>query len=185
MINPNTCFSGGANGADLLFSSLAKRSGHEVEQFTFSDQKYYGDYKDRIILSEFHLNRADSTVKRTNAILQRRFPTSSIYVNNLVRRNFYQVLNAERIYCTQTITDGLVDGGTGWTVTMGILMGVKEIYIFEANEKVWKRWEGDLTGDRKWTIMDSMIKPYGKYAGIGARDITPRAVDAITELYGV
>ena len=185
LVNDNVCASGGADGADLLFSFLAKRAGHVVEQFTFLGQKYHGDPLDRIVLSTFHLSRADPTIKRANAILRRKYPTRSPYVNNLIRRNFYQVLNAERIYCTQTITDGLVNGGTGFTITMGILMGVKEIYIFETAENVWKRWEGDLTGERKWTIMDSMIKPYGKYAGIGARDITTKAVDAITELYGV
>lgn len=185
MNNDDVCYSGGADGADLLFSTLANRVGHRVEQFTFEDQKYHGDPKDRIILKEIHLARADPTIKQANVFLKRRYPSKSIYVNNLIRRNYYQVLNAERIYATQTITDGLVDGGTGFTVTMGILMGIKEIYVFETGKNLWMKWEGELTGDRKWSIMNSIIEPYGKYAGIGAREITPTAVEAITELYGV
>lgn len=180
----NECFSGAADGADLLFNQLATNAGHKVTNFTFSNQKYHGDPKDRVILTMMQLRGADKMIKRANEILQRKFPTRSEYVNDLIRRNYYQVLNAERIYGTQTITDGLVDGGTGFTVTMGILMGIPEVYIFETSVNTWMKWEGDLTGDRKWYMINGDVpKPYGKYAGIGAREITPEAVIAIKELY--
>lgn len=48
-----------------------------------------------------------------------------------------QIQNSDRIYAVRDIgPEGLVLGGTGCTVTMGLLRTIEEVYVFTPNTGV-------------------------------------------------
>src|SRR5574343_381455 len=111
----NILFSGAASGADTLWGALAKSNGHKVVHYHF-DRKYLRP--DVCLLDDEHLDLVDGLVHEANETLNRSFPTKSSYVNNLIRRNAYQIMDCQRIYAVAPLQFGLIKGGTAWAVQM-------------------------------------------------------------------
>ena len=111
----NILFSGGAKGADTMWGDLAKQNGHEVIHYHF-DKKV--NPEGAVHLSNEYLEIVDVIVHEANESLQRHFPSRSDYVNNLIRRNAYQIIDSDRIYAVAPLQFGLVHGGTAWAVQM-------------------------------------------------------------------
>ena len=103
----NICLSGGAVGADTTFGNCAESVGHTVVHYVFHGMRTKCK-NGLIFVEQENLLKADPYLKQANKILKRRFPTSSGYVNNLLRRNYYQVKETKRVYAVSSISDGLV-----------------------------------------------------------------------------
>lgn len=175
----NLLYSGAAKGADSLFTRNAIMAGHQAVNFVFHKftknectTRYPHTLK---YLSFLELSQADDLLIKVNKnILKRKFPTNSWYVNNLLRRNYYQVKDTKKIYAIIKFKDGLIDGGTAWAVYMGIMLGVKEIYLFDMKTNKWY--------DQK-QVEVVPPKPEGVYTGIGSRELTDQGIEAINNLY--
>jgi hypothetical protein len=102
-----------------------------------------------------------------NKKLNRRFPTNNEYVNNLLRRNWFQVRNSDAVYAIGEIEpkNGTVKGGTGWAVQMGIDNN-KDVYVFDQSRLKWYR-----NRNNKWSETTTP-KLTPNFAGIGTREIT-------------
>ena len=181
------CFSGGAAGSDVFFGNLAAKMGHDVKHFTFAGPGgYNGPHK--VVLSEEKLKAADTEVRKAASLLRKNFPVNATTLN-LLRRDWYQIRDTERVYGiverkneNSTIADFLI-GGTGWTVSMAILRNpqVAEIYLFDqAVGKNWWKFE-----DNNFVEVDRgrIPQPYGRYSGIGTRNLNDEGKTAIEELY--
>lgn len=169
-------FSGGAAGADTVFTQAALSAGHDVINFHFNKSlNIYNCY----YLEQDQLNIADSWLHRANETLKRVFPTKSTYVNNLLRRNFYQIYTTTKVYAVSRIENGLVTGGTAWAVQMAIDKGNVEVYVYDMTLDRWVFWENG-----NWSPLDGKPpKPTGSYTGIGSRDLTEAGIKAIESLY--
>src|SRR2546426_648532 len=103
-LNSYTNHSGGARGADSEWDDIGKEFG------MINNKHYYAEGektpRGNAPLTKEQLLFADPLLKQANIILKRRFPTKNEYINNLLRRNFYQVINSEAIFAIGTITDG-------------------------------------------------------------------------------
>jgi hypothetical protein len=173
-------FSGGAPGADQLFGKLAKAAGHKVVHFSF--EGHHEGIENRFPLSIRNLLVADTYLQDANKLLQRTFPTKTSDVNNLLRRNYYQVYDTERVYAATELDEkGRPKGGTAWAVVMAIQLSVPEIYVFDT---VWKKFS-HLDKNRLIWEINKPTRPQGKYTGIGSRpkNLSPEAIQAITDLY--
>lgn len=181
----NICYSGGAIGADTEFGDMALKAGHELIDFSFAGHKTTS--KNAIILSEDELRKADPFLKEANKILNRTFPTSSKHTNNLLRRNYYQIMNTERIYAVAGFCQrGQVYGGTAWAVTMGVLVDT-DTYVFDQAKDKWYVCNGVGMGWSQWETTEEaglvVPKASGKYTGIGSRDLKANGLSAIMSLY--
>jgi len=184
----NICLSGASKGADVLWAQLAKKLGHTVKAFSFMNHSFAGDRSDLVVLNELQLSEGENLILEANSYLKRNYPSASSYVNNLIRRNYWQLKGSERIYATQELDEdsGLVTGGTGFTVTMGILIGIPEIYLFEPQRNQWLRFTGNKVPGNHWeTLTEKPVKPHGIYTGIGAHDLQMNSYIAIKDLMNV
>jgi len=137
---PSKVHSGSAKGSDYLFEMLAVKAGIAVEAHTFEGHRgTAGDPANFKKHSQEELNKADSALKKANETLGRTFPAKDQHTNNLLRRNYYQVVDSDQIIAFAPLLNGLVQGGTGWAVQMAIDMG-KEVHIFDTNTAQWFSW---------------------------------------------
>jgi len=178
IIGKNICFSGGSKGADKLFGELATKAGHKVYHWSF--QGHYSPCpKEQIYqLSYSKLLEADKHLKLANDYLKRTWPTSSEYVNNLLRRNYYQIKYASQVYATTPFDENMKPlGGTSWAILMAMERRI-QIYNFDPNDQQW--YEFNYV---KWQKCNDVPTPSGWYAGIGSSELLDVAANVIKELY--
>ena len=172
------CLSGGCKGADTIFGEQATLAKHKVVHWSFGG--HYSKCKNLYCLTTLQLLAADKYLLEASKILKRNYPARFVYVNNLLRRNYYQIKDTERIYAVSSLDDeGIVKGGTGWAVAMGIQQFVPEIYLFDQEKSKWLfhhiNWQ--------WGDIDSPPPPIGIYTGIGASELNEAGRQAIVNLY--
>lgn len=174
----NVCLSGGAAGADLKWGEVASARGDEVIHYIFRGHRSTAPEHQKIILSPSQLAEADPHLETANKTLRRRFPGSNDFVNNLLRRNYYQVVWSGSVYAISQIgKDGLVKGGTAWATTMFTDMHpYGKCYVYDQVAKQWFQWKGG------WCPIVMPPTPVGVWAGIGSRDLLPAGERAIYEL---
>ena len=174
-----TVHSGAALGADTVFQNAAKKAGHKVINHSFAGHAKGNKY--RLEHSPTQLKKADVHLHKANQTLKRKFPTNKSYVNNLLRRNLYQVKDADQVIAAAPIIKGQVEGGTAWATQMGIEMG-KPVFVFDLITKKWMRW-----GSNGY-IPSSAPSISANFAGIGSRKLNnakkyPEAIKAINDLF--
>lgn len=165
----NICYSGGAKGADTIFGEQAAKAGHTVVHYRPKDVK---DPEIKKL--------ADQQLIRANKYLKRTYPTDKESVNDLLRRNYLQIQTVDKIYAVTPLNEDMIPyGGTAWAITMGMNIGVEEIYVFDYIKDSWYEYNG-LLWLKLWV---SPPKPEGEYAGIGSRVLPENGVQAIEKLY--
>ena len=193
MVDENICFSGGAKGADSLFGQCAEVCDHKVMHFSFIGHK--PAVKANIYpISDLDLQQADKFLKRANLVLKRgTFPYESDYVNNMLRRNYFQIKQTERVYAVTSLDrkTGLPSGGTAWALVMAAQKGIRDIFVFDQSTNLWRRmYDWVCAGFPESVVFDTMKwiderpePPHGHYTGIGSRDLTTEGANAIIKLY--
>ena len=180
-MDSNVCVSGGADGADLQWGMTAGMAGHSVIHWSFDTHRSNAPPQEIVILTPEQLESADTYCATASITLKRYFPPKSLFVRNLLRRNWFQVAAAERVYAVSTIVDGQVSGGTAWATQMFIdRFGGEpcECFVFDQNTEQWFVWNGI------WEPIGSPPKPFGVYAGIGSRKLNNAGKEAIRGLMG-
>lgn len=168
-----TNHSGGAIGSDSEWDSIGRSYG-----MIKNKHYYFEGFKtpkgNESIPVELK-NEADEKLKNANKTLNRKFPTSNEYVNNLLRRNWWQVKNSDAIFAISTITNNKVDGGTGWAVHMAISKN-KPVYVFDQSKNKWFTWNGSFIEINTPILTEN-------FAGIGTREINQNGKKAINDVY--
>lgn len=172
-----TLHTGGATGADSIFEASALKSGHEVKSYSFKGHKTQSSKP--VILGKKILKIADEKLKKANKTIKRAFPTKNEMVNNLLRRNWQQVDNADYVVAVGPLVNNIVTGGTGWAVQMARDEG-KTVHVFNTTTNQWMTSENG-----KKFKKSSAPTLEGNYAGIGSRRITEAGKVAIESLYGI
>lgn len=131
----SVCATGGAAGADAVWTACAAHAGHVVFQMSFRDHRVCTDAAmpsadrrrvKRVVLSPDELAEAEEMVAGAAKRLQRggRMSSWSKYTRNLILRNWWQVRNAYAAYAVGTRARSgrddsvCVDGGTAWACQM-------------------------------------------------------------------
>lgn len=177
----NLCLSGGAKGADLQFGMCAGMIGHGVIHWSFDGHRSDAPEQEIVRLTKAQLEEADIALAKAALRTRRNSTPRSMFVRNLLRRNWYQVRDAERVYAVATIdNNGHVSGGTAWAVAMFMdrFEGEPcEIYVYDMSVSQWVTWDGHF-----WIVIQPP-KPHGVYAGVGSRDLMDNGKEAIRALY--
>lgn len=178
------CVSGGADGSDSQFGMCAGTAGHTVFHFCFDGHRTGVPESERVYLKADQLAEADPYLERANQTLGRRFPTSSSYTNNLLRRNYFQQRDSGSMYAVVEGFDAQNRplGGTAWALQMFIDRHEGEAcaaYVFDQSSDRWMTWT-----DQGWTPITAPPKPTGVWAGIGtrAKGLKPNGKTAIRTL---
>ncbi len=165
--------SGGAKGSDSVWGELGEEFGVKSNHYYVEGNK---TPKGNVAISKQEALKADKALKKANESLGRTFPTSNDYVNNLLRRNFNQVDNADAVYAITEIKGNKPQGGTGWAVQMAVDMG-KPVFVYSQEKGQWM----SLTNG-KWAATDTPVLT-NNFAGIGTREITEKGKQAIRDVY--
>lgn len=176
------CLSGGASGSDRMFGDAAAAAGHDVCHFIFPGHGSKAPKSQHVVLTQAVLNEADEALIRANGTLKRIFPTGKLYVDNLLRRNFWQQRDTGSIYAIAGIApNGTLFGGTAWAVQMFIDRhdgGACPVYVFDQERDGWFTWNGST-----WVRLNLPPQPWGVYTGIGTRTVLDNGRAAIAELF--
>lgn len=181
VLSDNLCLSGGAEGADLQFGMCAGMAGHGVIHWSFDPHaaKCNAPKQEVVILTPAQLEQADAALAVAAKRIKRNPYPNNLFVRNLLRRNWYQVRDAERVYAVASIDDkGRVSGGTAWATAMFMdrFQGACEVYVYDMAISAWLTWDGF-----HWMVVDPP-KPHGVYAGVGSRKLETNGKDAIRTL---
>jgi hypothetical protein len=168
--------SGGAIGADITWEIIGRRFG--LIEFNHYFIEGYKTTKGNasIKMSDKLEKVIDTDLIRANKTLKRSYPTRNPYVNNLLRRNWFQVNKSDSVFAISRIENGLVSGGTGWAVQMAIDKGVNVFAFCQLN----KRWHMYSSG--VWIITETPTLTMN-FAGIGTREIDESGTQAIEDVY--
>lgn len=184
----STCYSGGAEGADLAFDRKAREAGHDVVHFGYPGMKAKVPL---VRLTEEQILAASEPMARASKFMRRK-PPHRQHVKNLTHRGYYVAQAVDSIYAVtrwnlvgkdslETV-EGQLGGGTGWAIAMGIQLGVSEVYLFAIEREQWYSY---CTEAAAWLKVDacSVPSPSGNYAGIGSRELGSVGQAAIDALY--
>jgi hypothetical protein len=168
--------SGGALGADITWEIIGRRFG--LTEFNHYFIEGYKTTKGNasIKMSDKLEKVIDTDLIRANKTLKRSYPTRNAYVNNLLRRNWFQVNKSDSVFAISRIENDLVSGGTGWAVQMAIDKGVNVFVFCQLN----KKWHTYSSGS--WIITETPTLTEN-FAGIGTREIDESGKQAIEEVY--
>lgn len=171
------CHSGGATGADTVFEKESIRMGWKVKAYSFVGHNTAST--NRVIISQEQLQEGYNALEKVRKYLKRNTP-SSLYVRQLISRNWFQVTNSDAIYAVSTIDEeGLVKGGTGWAVSMAILLKKCPVYVYDQNDDIWYKY---LYDENIWNPLNNLFITEDNFAGIGSRELTPKGRFAIRDL---
>lgn len=168
--------SGGAIGADITWEIIGRRFG--LIEFNHYFIEGYKTTKGNVSIkmSDKLEKVIDMDLIKANKTLKRSYPTRNAYVNNLLRRNWFQVNKSDSVFAISRIENGLVSGGTGWAVQMAIDKGIDVFAFCQLN----KRWYTYSSGS--WVITETPTLTEN-FAGIGTREIDESGTQAIENVY--
>lgn len=181
------CLSGGATGADSLWSRIAAKHDIGTIHFSFSGHKKYCPSAEgvRLEISQPNLNVADRFLMKAKKRNHRSYPCRSLDVSNLLRRNYYQIVDSNACYAVSRIEHNVVDGGTSWAVAMFIDKWMLErqfdecpCYVYDMLTSQWFQWQYD-----EFVIVTNVPTPKGIWTGIGSRELTLDAITAMENLW--
>jgi len=182
------CHSGGCPGADMAWETEGYK--YDVYTISYSFHNHKQEGKNQKILSPKELQEGYEAAKIADKTLKRNFDSIQYpYVKNLLARNWFQVKNADVVYAiAKTITENIVEGGTGWAVQMAI-DNKKPVWVYDQVNKHWwtyvyKSDPNVVFGD-VFVPMKNYVPPISShnFAGIGTRDLTDDGMNAIAEVY--
>ena len=173
-----TLFSGGAQGSDLHWQNMGVKYGVRVKAFSFEGHGKRNSA--RVVLTDFQLKQADGNLHKANKTLKRHFPTSKSFVDNLLRRNWYQVKDANGVFavCKLCASGKIVEGGTGWAVQMAI-DARKPVYVFDLRVGSWKRYDHD----KQKFLSCKVPRLTLNFTGIGTRILPEEGKTAIERVF--
>lgn len=168
--------SGGAIGADITWEIIGRRFG--LKEFNHYFIEGYKTTKGNasISMTDELQKVIDADLIKANKSLKRSYPTRNAYVNNLLRRNWFQVARSNSVFAISRIENGLVSGGTGWAVQMAIDKGI-DVFCFCQLVKKWHKYTNGF-----WIVTETPTLTEN-FAGIGTREIDESGIKAIEDVY--
>lgn len=165
-----TNYSGAALGADTVWAEIGREFGIGTQRdFTPEDL-------DNPRLTPENRQEIENAYQQAVRDLGRRALDPNTYRGKLVRRDYLQAKSADAIYAVGTISNGNVNGGTGYAVAMAKRMN-KPVHVFDQTKNSWFVWNG------RTFVQEDTPTLTKKYAGIGTREINEAGKQAIRDVY--
>lgn len=115
------------------------------------------------VLSKEQMDFARSEIK---TLLNKTYPNN--VMGNLQVRNYYQVKNADRIFCfSRKISDTEISGGTNTAFQLSIKLK-KELFFYDVLEHQWYEYERSIN---KLVKCQDLLRLTENYAIVGTRNV--------------
>ena len=126
--------SGGAIGADITWEIIGRRFG--LIEFNHYFIEGYKTTKGNasIKMSDKLEKIIDTDLIKANKTLKRSYPTRNAYVNNLLRRNWFQVNKSDSVFAISRIENGWLRPYPGWRERLAKALGTTEAELFPAEK---------------------------------------------------
>jgi hypothetical protein len=185
-----TCHSGGAVGSDSYFESIGIEYGVQTKAYSYKTKNHVSVNK--VEISDDDYKEGVTEINRANKWLNRYGIHKYM---NLLARNWAQVKYSDQIFAIGRIlipgergskgyyNQGkydVVEGGTGYAVTMGINHN-RDVYVFDQLKDKWFRWS--YTSLSFVEMKDTPAIESYNFAGIGTREISHNGIKAIRDVY--
>lgn len=162
-------FSGGAIGSDSYWGDTAKKAGISTKHYTTQDFDS---------LSQQRKAEVENEYQEVVTKLGRKPLDASSYSGKLVRRDMLQADNADAIFAIGKLgNNGLIDGGTGYATTRGIIRGIP-VHLFNQETNSWMVWDTE----RQQFIPENTPSLTKNAAVIGTRNLQENGKAAIDEI---
>jgi hypothetical protein len=191
-MNDITCHSGGALGSDTVWEKIGEKFGVKTKAYSWKTPMHQSANK--VEISQEDYNEGVIEVNKANKWLNRYGIHKYM---SLLARNWAQVKYSKQVFAVGVIIKpggknskgyynkgkwDMVDGGTGYAVTMAI-NHEREVYVFDQNQDKWFRWSYSTNQFVENGKTPKITKQ--DFAGIGTREIKPNGVKAIEDVYKV
>lgn len=191
----HVCVSGGAQGADTVWSRMASAKGMTVQIMTFRGHHSIVRIEgaEMVELGPKCLRSGDEALKIASTRMKRsiseRFP-----VKQLLQRNWWIVKNCQALFVLGWLDSKLsglgVDGGTGWACEMYYWLDQGPIFLFNMNTNKWMEMpqrEKKEMEMGEWVEMDRApyVYDYEIVGMIGSRKLTEEAIKQVDVVFDV
>jgi hypothetical protein len=174
----HVCFSGGAEGADLTWSYVARKHDHIIIHWSFSSHTTKANKDDVYIINQNLLEENDTLLFDVAKILKRKFDPHNQYIANLIRRNYWQVCWSSSLYGVGWMKNGNIEGGTAWSFCLANIFNIKQQYFFDQYTDVWYEYDYD-----RWKVIKNPPQPEGLWTGIGSRNLKNNGSREIANIF--
>ena len=186
--------SGGAYGADTVWGRIASEFGINNQNHWYSGERgAYNAPNGNIKISQEDYNEGSSKVAEA-AKMNWGYQYDTMKDDRLIR-NWAQVKYADAVFAVghlvgkggkvfpnkandnRVAETTVVQGGTGYAVSMAILEG-KPVYMFD---QIREKWAANIDGVWQWLTEAPVLTK--KFAGIGTRNINAAGEQAIRDVF--
>lgn len=170
---------GGAPGADTLWLKTALSKGIECTIHSFAGHHIK---ESEALVKKWtpeELEAIRGWLEKAGTLLKKRVPSENTYIYKLLARNAYIVQRVDAVYAMGHLVGDRVDGGTGWVWALFVTrdQGEAPFYLFDTDKEEWLEYK------KEWRMcLPPSPLAFKSWAGIGSREMTDRAIQAIVEI---
>jgi hypothetical protein len=178
--------SGGAKGADTLFSDLFSQFEHiQIIHHSFNHHNIFCESGKFFIHPDRDLFDQRLLLKIICLELNRNYPKQE-YIEKLLLRNVFQIKNSELVIGISEIIDFkncIVKGGTGYAIKLADLL---HLPILLLDQKLNKWFYSNNAKGFKELNREPNLKSFPKnITAIGSRELTQTTIERITNLFNI
>jgi hypothetical protein len=178
MLDPKECivYSGGAQGAEEAFGTMAEKYGLQEVNFSFEGHKISRQRGRRVLTSE-ELARKDVSLSYVSKLMNREYSRAPIF-RKVLQSICWQIASGREVYVVGTIQeDGTVKGGTGWGAEYAKICN-KPLFVFGQRKNAWFKWTKNA-----WLAAEPPVIGHRHIACTGTRFLEENGKQAIKDLF--
>ena len=175
---------GGAEGTDHLADLLANEHGIPLRIVVGPSHPLARQGSIQVsILTPQDMEEALPHVQAASEMLQK--TVKKPYTLELLMRNYHIVRDADCVYAFGKRLEEHVEGGTGWSVALALLLD-KRVFVYDVAFNRWYKYSSHHAPQLLPTESRFSLHPQ-KTAIVGKRDLAlyPRAQDALRQLFDI
>jgi len=170
--------SGGAPGAEAVFSEVAVKYGFSERNYSFE-----GHGVDRssgvVVLPDSELRRGDVSLAYVSKRMGRQY-SSAPHFRKILQTIWHQVNSAQQVLVVGLLLeDGTVRGGTGWGAELARVWN-KPLWVFDQEKQSWFHWS---VSQQSWEPSETPRLIANNVCGTGTRSLSDAGRAAIESVF--
>jgi len=172
-------FSGGAQGAEAEFGTIAESFGIEEVNFTFNGHSIVRKRGLRVLNHE-ELKNGDVSLEYVSKLMNRRYTDNETF-RKILQSIWYQINSGQETFVIgEILDDKTVKGGTGWGAEFSKICN-KPLHVFDQKRNKWFTWNKLEWVESKKA--DEPVISHVHFTGTGTRFLEESGKKAIKELF--
>ncbi|MHC1742674.1 MAG: hypothetical protein AB9873_06535 [Syntrophobacteraceae bacterium] len=170
-----TLYSGGLQGSEVEFGTLAEKWGVREVTFSYEGHKPARD-RGLVVLGPEDLKRGDVSMEIVCMSMNRTYSNTET-IRKVMQLIFHMVNSGFQVFAVGWIeANDTVKGGTGWGVELAKLFG-RPLSVFDQNRNGWFTWQ-----NKSWVESLPVIE-HTTFVGTGTRHLNEEGKRALHDLF--